>query len=306
MVGDPAGARERRDLVRHRLAADPDRPRRPRRRRRLVPATDRDPAPRPRRRRRRVTPVPDRPPRSPAAADPRDISGAWHHAPEMTDQAERYDRIAEGYARWWAPVLAPGRRSAHRSTGRPRRRRDRARHRRRDRDRPARARRPGALADAVGGRHRRVARDVRRGRCRGGPATDRRRPGTIPDRGGLRRRLPFEDGTFDLAMSSFVLQLVPNRHRALREIRRVLRPGGRLRLRDLAARTAGRSSRTGSSTSCSTTLGIESGDPDDGRATSPSVGPGVERAPPRRVPRRRRDRRARWSIGSRSRATSGS
>ena len=25
----------------------------------------------------------------------------------MTDQAERYDRIAEGYARWWAPVLAP-------------------------------------------------------------------------------------------------------------------------------------------------------------------------------------------------------
>ena len=25
----------------------------------------------------------------------------------MTDQAERYDRIATGYARWWAPVLAP-------------------------------------------------------------------------------------------------------------------------------------------------------------------------------------------------------
>ena len=25
----------------------------------------------------------------------------------MTDQAERYDRIAAGYARWWAPVLAP-------------------------------------------------------------------------------------------------------------------------------------------------------------------------------------------------------
>ena len=33
--------------------------------------------------------------------------GAWHHAP-MTEQAERYDRIAEGYAQWWAPVLAPG------------------------------------------------------------------------------------------------------------------------------------------------------------------------------------------------------
>ena len=38
--------------------------------------------------------------------------------------------------------------------------------------------------------------------------------------------LPFPDGSFDLAMSSFVLQLVPSRARALREIRRVLRPGG--------------------------------------------------------------------------------
>ncbi|MEA2619601.1 MAG: hypothetical protein QOC97_374, partial [Chloroflexota bacterium] len=25
----------------------------------------------------------------------------------MTEQGERYDRIATGYARWWAPVLAP-------------------------------------------------------------------------------------------------------------------------------------------------------------------------------------------------------
>ena len=25
----------------------------------------------------------------------------------MTDQGERYDRMAAGYARWWAPVLAP-------------------------------------------------------------------------------------------------------------------------------------------------------------------------------------------------------
>jgi SAM-dependent methyltransferase len=40
--------------------------------------------------------------------------------------------------------------------------------------------------------------------------------------------LPFPDETFDAAMSSFVLQLVPDRFRALREIRRVLRPGGRL------------------------------------------------------------------------------
>ena len=38
--------------------------------------------------------------------------------------------------------------------------------------------------------------------------------------------LPFADGAFDLALSSFVLQLVPRRGAALREIRRVLRPGG--------------------------------------------------------------------------------
>ena len=37
--------------------------------------------------------------------------------------------------------------------------------------------------------------------------------------------LPFPDGTFDLALSSFVVQLVPNRARVLREVRRVLRPG---------------------------------------------------------------------------------
>ncbi len=40
--------------------------------------------------------------------------------------------------------------------------------------------------------------------------------------------LPFDEGTFDLAVSSFVLQLVPNRAAALREVRRVLRPGGAL------------------------------------------------------------------------------
>jgi SAM-dependent methyltransferase len=40
--------------------------------------------------------------------------------------------------------------------------------------------------------------------------------------------LPFADGAFDAALSSFVFQLVPRRARALREARRVLRPGGRL------------------------------------------------------------------------------
>jgi len=40
--------------------------------------------------------------------------------------------------------------------------------------------------------------------------------------------LPLDDATFDVALSSFVLQLVPSRTKALGEIRRVLRPGGRL------------------------------------------------------------------------------
>ncbi len=43
---------------------------------------------------------------------------------------------------------------------------------------------------------------------------------------GWADELDFDDAAFDLAVSSFVLQLVPSRHAALREIRRVLRPGG--------------------------------------------------------------------------------
>ena len=45
---------------------------------------------------------------------------------------------------------------------------------------------------------------------------------------GQASRLPFEDASFDLVLSSFVLQLVPHRPSALAEARRVLRPGGRL------------------------------------------------------------------------------
>jgi len=40
-------------------------------------------------------------------------------------------------------------------------------------------------------------------------------------------RMPLADSSVDVAVSSFVIQLVPNRAAALREILRVLRPGGR-------------------------------------------------------------------------------
>ena len=40
--------------------------------------------------------------------------------------------------------------------------------------------------------------------------------------------LPFEDSTFDVAVSTLVLCGVDDQPRALRELRRVLRPGGRL------------------------------------------------------------------------------
>jgi ubiquinone/menaquinone biosynthesis C-methylase UbiE len=45
---------------------------------------------------------------------------------------------------------------------------------------------------------------------------------------GPADELPLPTGSFDVAVSSFVLQLVPDRLAALAEIRRVLRPGGML------------------------------------------------------------------------------
>jgi ubiquinone/menaquinone biosynthesis C-methylase UbiE len=44
---------------------------------------------------------------------------------------------------------------------------------------------------------------------------------------GAADRLPLEDASMDAAVSSFAIQLVPNRSAALREVIRVLRPGGR-------------------------------------------------------------------------------
>ena len=45
--------------------------------------------------------------------------------------------------------------------------------------------------------------------------------------------LPYPAGHFDVALSNGVLNLVPDKPRALREIHRVLRPGGRLQACDI-------------------------------------------------------------------------
>ena len=146
----------------------------------------------------------------------------------MTDEAGRYDRIAGGYARWWAPVIAPtavqvleriaplvdagARRILDIGTG------------------------TGTLAIAALQRWPHVevvgidastemAAVARQRADELLGAVDRERYTLRP---AFADRLPFGNSDFDLAMSSFVLQLVPSRGAVLREAHRVLRPGGRV------------------------------------------------------------------------------
>jgi ubiquinone/menaquinone biosynthesis C-methylase UbiE len=146
----------------------------------------------------------------------------------VTDQGERYDRIAAGYAQWWAPVLelraiglldhareaidAGARRLIDIGTG------------------------TGTLARAALRRWPAIevtGIDLSAGMIAAAEleadrvlAPDERR--RFATRVAPADALPFADAAFDAAISSFVLQLVPNRFRALREIHRVLRPGGTL------------------------------------------------------------------------------
>ena len=155
---------------------------------------------------------------------PRRAASAWQDG-QVTDQAEGFDRFASGYAHYWAPVLAPavrqlleevepwagepawildvGTGTGQLALG-------------------ALERWPGATvvgvdvstemtAVAKAEAERAFGRQARaRFSIEIAPADD----------------VPFEDARFDLAVSSFVYQLVPNRSRAFREARRVLRPGG--------------------------------------------------------------------------------
>ena len=146
----------------------------------------------------------------------------------MTDQRERYDRIARGYARWWAPVLGP---TAVRVL---------------DRVAPSVDGHPAQLLDVGTGTATLAVAAIRRwpeirvtgidassGMAEAAvgeadaqlPARDRER---FEVRVSFADRLPFDDASFDAAVSSFVLQLVPSRSAVLRDVRRVLRPGARL------------------------------------------------------------------------------
>lgn len=143
----------------------------------------------------------------------------------MTVQEARYDRIAEGYATWWSPV--------HR--GATLRLLDEI-----ETEIAGGARHvldvgcgTGVLAAAAVTRWPEVTVhgvDASTGMLQ---VAERERAGLAPaaaDRVSLQQgyadQLPFEDARFDVAVSAFVLQLVPSRARALREARRVLRPGG--------------------------------------------------------------------------------
>lgn len=139
--------------------------------------------------------------------------------------AARYDRSALAYEAWWMPVLRTSALAVLDllDGARP----------------PARIldvgagtgtlaleairRFPAARVTALDGS--RAMLDVGAGTAARLPAHDRDRLDFVD---GLAERIPADDGAFDAAVSSFVLQLVPHRPRTLGELRRVLAPGGTL------------------------------------------------------------------------------
>lgn len=145
----------------------------------------------------------------------------------MTDQGARYDRIAEGYERWWAPVLRP---SANALL---------------ERLAPTLGLPGTSVLDVGAGTGNLALATLERWPDLAVTAIDaseemlamlaatveRDRPadlGRLTTHVADAASLPLADASVDVVMSSFVLQLVPNRARVLREIRRVLRPGGTL------------------------------------------------------------------------------
>jgi ubiquinone/menaquinone biosynthesis C-methylase UbiE len=150
----------------------------------------------------------------------------------MTAVSERYDRTAQDYVRYWEPVLlAAARRLLDMSEESVARAVEAARS---DEGRPARLLDIGTGAGSLALEALRrwpdvevVGADPSRGML--AVARSRAQPAWLERfrlLNGPADRLPVPDGAVDIAVSSFVFQLVPDRPSALRETRRVLRPGG--------------------------------------------------------------------------------
>lgn len=148
----------------------------------------------------------------------------------LSETAALYDRIAESYQRWWAPVITP------------------AALRLLDLIEPLVADRPravivdlgagsGTLARAVVARWpevRAIAVDPSAGMLAVGRAAAARLPAPARRRLSWRRgtaeQLPLPDRHADIIVSLFALQYVRPRAAGLREAHRILRPGGSLAL----------------------------------------------------------------------------
>ena len=148
--------------------------------------------------------------------------------PPATEQpAARYDTLSDGYARHWGPVIRPAAEALLGHIGGP-------------------IAEGASLLDVGTGTGTLAVAALERWPTMRVTGIDpsgamlelaereaaRRLGPAVRDRfttlAGIADRMPFESASFDLAVSSFVLQLVPNRSAALAEIRRVLRPGAPL------------------------------------------------------------------------------
>ncbi|HEX7611668.1 MAG TPA: methyltransferase domain-containing protein, partial [Candidatus Limnocylindrales bacterium] len=146
-----------------------------------------------------------------------------------TPVIERFDRTADGYLRWWAPVLAP---ASRRLVDRL----DRA-------DPGLSAGEPRDVLDLGCGTGNLIFEAARRWSAANLPGLDgsvgmldvaRRESSALAESARTRLAyvhayaddLPFPAASFDVVMTAFVLQQVADRLSVLREVNRVLRPGG--------------------------------------------------------------------------------
>jgi demethylmenaquinone methyltransferase/2-methoxy-6-polyprenyl-1,4-benzoquinol methylase len=146
----------------------------------------------------------------------------------VTEEAAPYDYIADGYRRWWAPVLVRDAVATLDLVAA-----DVARGARRILDLgtgtgtlaiAALQRWPDVEVVGLDVSSEMIAVAEEEAQTRLDPDGRRRLTTVVAD----AEDLPFDARAFDLVVTSFVIQLVADRARALREVFRVLRPGGRI------------------------------------------------------------------------------